>query len=148
MWGPGKGRSLGALVSASKGQDTGLLTVLLGLALFAVLIVDGTPLQSAELAAAVLSSVLEVLEVLEMFVALPELAEFEIRTVPDLAEILPNKLFLVGAPGVLWGFGVGAAPGLPVLWLSWALWLLDLEAPGLVVNSGLAYFGRILGGRF
>ncbi len=32
MWGPEERRALGALVPASKGQDTGLLTLLLGLA--------------------------------------------------------------------------------------------------------------------
>lgn len=78
MWGPEERWSLGALVPASKGHHTGVLMVLLGLALSAVLIVDGTPLQSAELAVAALCSVVEVLEMLEMletFVALP-LQEF------------------------------------------------------------------------
>lgn len=41
---------VGVLVPASKGQDTGLSMVLLGLALWAVLIMDGTPLPSAEIA--------------------------------------------------------------------------------------------------
>lgn len=66
MPGPEERCSLGVLVPASKGQDTGLSMVLLGLALLAVLIVDGTPLPSAELAAAVLSSVVEVMEMLEV----------------------------------------------------------------------------------
>lgn len=62
-------------MAASKGHHTGVLMVLLGLALSAVLIVDGTPLQSAELAVAAPCSVVEVLEMLETFVALP-LQEF------------------------------------------------------------------------
>lgn len=83
---------------------------------------------------------LEVLEVLEFFAPLLELAEVEHRTVAGLLEVLPpQKQFLVGAPeGLSSAFGVWAAPGLPVLlWLSGGLWLLNLEAPGAVVNSWL-----------
>lgn len=53
------------------------------------------------------------------------------------------------APRRGFGIWVWAAPGVfPALWLSWTLGLSNREAPGVVVYSGLAYFGRILSGRF